>query len=56
MQDIDTNSYLNSITQPIIGGKHTKHNTSLTRSQVSQLDHQQGHKPHLATHGVNNHN
>jgi hypothetical protein len=35
MQDIDTNSYLTNITQPIIEGKHIKHNTSLTRSQVA---------------------
>jgi hypothetical protein len=49
-QNIDTNSYLTNITQPIKEGKHIKHNTSLTRS------HHQGHKPHLATHGVNNHN
>jgi hypothetical protein len=35
MQDIDTNSYLTNITQPIIEGKNIKHNTSLTRSQVS---------------------
>jgi hypothetical protein len=55
-QNIDTNSYLTNITQPIKEGKHIKHNTSLTRPQVYQLDHHQGHKPHLATHGVNHHN
>jgi hypothetical protein len=34
-QDIDTESYLTNITQPIKEGKHVKHNTSLTISQVS---------------------
>ena len=35
MQDIDTNSYLTNITQLTIESKHIKHDTSLTRSQVS---------------------
>jgi hypothetical protein len=34
IEDIDTNSYLTNITQPIIESKHIKHDTSLTRSQV----------------------
>ena len=35
MQEIDTNSYLTNITQLTIESKNIKHDTILTRSQVS---------------------